>query len=351
MPAKKEDNSSYRALRRALAEGVLGSLYIFHGEESYLREHALAQIKEALIPAGMESFNYHIMQAKGFDAAALLELTEALPVMSTRSLIVVRDVDLFKLAEETRRALAELFCALPEYCCLVFVYESIPYKSDARMKQLSAAIAEQAAVVDFRRQSQADLTDWIHRRFHALGRQIDSRDAQYLIFLCGDLMQGLIPEIEKIAAYAKGPRILRADIDALASQQLDAQVFQMTDALLRRNFSAAFELLDRLLRMQEPPIMILAVLGRQFRQALSAALLRARGKGTEDLMRLWGMRSAYPARKLMEAKLPEAFCRLAVLRAAECDLAMKYTTGADPAQLLLDLLLELSVWEERRAQD
>ena len=49
--------------------------------------------------------------------------------------------------------------------------------------------------------------DWIGRRFRALGHDIDTADAQYLIFLCGDLMHGLIGEIEKIGAYAQGRRV------------------------------------------------------------------------------------------------------------------------------------------------
>lgn len=42
--------------------------------------------------------------------------------------------------------------------------------------------------------------DWIRRRFRALDHDIDSELARYLIFLCGDLMTGLISEIGKIGA-------------------------------------------------------------------------------------------------------------------------------------------------------
>ena len=53
-----------------------------------------------------------------------------------------------------------------------------------------------------------------------------------MIFLCGDLMTNLIGEIEKIGAYAKGGRITREDINAVATPQLDAVVFRMTDAIV-----------------------------------------------------------------------------------------------------------------------
>lgn len=75
--------------------------------------------------------------------------------------------------------------------------------------------------------------DWIGRRFRALGHDIDTADAQYLIFLCGDLMHGLIGEIEKIGAYAQGrPGHPGRTLTPVAIPVIDAVVFQMTDAPL-----------------------------------------------------------------------------------------------------------------------
>ena len=58
---------------------------------------------------------------------------------------------------------------------------------------------------------------------------------------------------------------------------------------------------------------------------------------------LWGMRSSYPAEKLMSAarRFDLDWCREAVVRAARTDLAMK-STGADGQDLLVGLLMELA---------
>jgi len=61
----------------------------------------------------------------------------------------------------------------------------------------------------------------------------------------------VMAEIEKIAAYAKGERITRADIDAVAAPVLEAQVFDMTRAVSRGDFDRAAELLGQLLRKIE----------------------------------------------------------------------------------------------------
>ena len=56
-------------------------------------------------------------------------------------------------------------------------------------------------------------------------------------------MNGLIPEIEKISAYAKQERITKADIDAVAAPVLEAQVFDLTRAVAKGSYNQAAELL------------------------------------------------------------------------------------------------------------
>lgn len=341
---KKKDNEAYRKLKSDLAAGTLGRLYLFYGEEAYLRDYYLGRMKEQLIAPGMESFNYRTIAGKECSARTLGAAVDVLPMMSPRTMVVVTDYHLFGAAEAERTAMTDLLSDLPDYCCVVFVYDVIEYKSDARMKKLSGVLKSVGSAVQFAPQEQSALVDWIHRRFRALGRDIDTADAQYLIFLCGDLMNSLISEIGKIGAYAKQKRVTRADIDAVAIPQLDAVVFQMTDAITRGDFDKAAAVLGDLLHLQQPPIMILSVLGKQLRQLYSARLALDGGKNTSYLMGLWKMRSPYPAERLMSAarRFSPAWCRTAVIRCARTDLAMKSVPGADARELLITLLLELA---------
>ena len=348
MPAKpKSDGAAYKALKQDLKAGTLGQLYLFHGEESYLRDYYLGEMRKKLLPAGMEEFNLHTLTGKEFDGKKLQELVDCLPMMSERTLIVVNDYDLYKGDKET---LVKVLSDLPDYVCLVFIYDLIAYKADARTK-LAGVIKEKGQVVAFNRQGQNDLVDWISRRFRALDHDIGTEDAKYLMFLCGDLMNGLISEIGKIGAYAKGHRVTRADIDAVATPQLDAVVFQMTDAIAAGKFDRAAAVLGDLFHMQEPPIKLLAVLGKQLRQLYSARLALEHGKGASYLMELWGMRNSYPAEKLMTAarRFSLSWCRRAVIRCGEVDLAMK-STGADGEELLITFLMELANPAQREGE-
>ena len=70
-PKAKPDTAAYQKLKKDIKEGTIGTLYVFHGEEAYLRDFYLGQLKKKLLPAGMEEFNLHTFQPKECDPKRL----------------------------------------------------------------------------------------------------------------------------------------------------------------------------------------------------------------------------------------------------------------------------------------
>ncbi len=339
-----EKGKAYQQLKRDITDGTLGNIYIFYGEETYLREYYLSEAVKKIVPPGLEEFNYHKVEGKGLTVQALTELVEAMPMMAERTMVQVTDLDIFKLSEEQRKALIALLEDFPSYCCLIFVYDQVEYKPNRAMKKLCKAIEDHAAEVKFETQSRGDLLNWIARRFRANGKSIDTQTAEHLIFTCGSLMNGLIPEIEKISAYAKGPAVTKADVDAVAAPILEAQVFDMTAAISKRDFNRAAEILGTLLKMQEEPIMLLAVIGKELRKLYTARLAIDNGKDKFWLMEQWGMRSDYPAKLLLSAarQVSTQWAAEAVERCQALDLRMKSVNGTDNEEELKEFLMELA---------
>ena len=59
MPPKqkdKDDQASLRMLKADLKEKTVRNLYVFHGEEVYLRDYYLDRLRELLLEPGMETF-------------------------------------------------------------------------------------------------------------------------------------------------------------------------------------------------------------------------------------------------------------------------------------------------------
>jgi len=339
-PKKKPDTSGFEKLKKDLSAGKPGQLYIFHGEETYLRDYYLGRLRDTVLTGGLGEFNRHDLGARDMSPRALEEAVDCLPMMAERTFVQVTDFDLFKAGEKDREEYIRILSSLPGYCCLVFLYDLFDYKPDARTK-LAAAVKEHGTAVNFVRQSQRELADWVRRHFKALGKDIDIRLCGYLIELCGDLMHTLQQEIGKIAAYARGPAITQADIDAVATPQLSAVVFRIADAIGEKNYDRAAKILGELYQMQKSPYEILGALSKQLRQFYSARLALDRRKNAAWVGKLWGM--SYPADRLMNSarRFSLPWCRRAVLLCARTNLDMK-STGQDPKELLTTLLLELA---------
>ena len=340
---KTARNEAFDQLKRDLKAGTLGCGYLFYGAESYLREYYLGALRQALVPAGFEEFNYHRLEGKDLTVQALAEAAEAMPMMAERTLVVAVDFDIFKLGEEQREKLIALLEDIPPYCCLVFVYDTVEYKPNRTMKKLAKALADHVQAVEFRPAESHELTAWIARRFKALGKEIDRSTAEYLIFTCGDLMTGLVPEIEKIGAYTKGKTVTQKDIDAVADPVLSAEVFRLSDAVLQGQYDRAAGILGDLLKMQTEPIMILAALGSQLRRIYTARMAIDSGKDKYWLMELWDMKSDYPAKLLLSAaqKTTADWCGDAVKMCQVLDRRMKSENGIDAAGELKLLLVRL----------
>ncbi len=159
MAQKKTDNSEYEALRSAISNGQLGKLYIFYGEERYLLENYLTQIRKALIGDDFLEFNYKRFAAP-VSIDELAAACDMLPAFAERTLIEVNDFDIFKAGDEVKQKLIDLISDLPDYVCLIFVYDIVEYNADGRQK-LAALLKSQAKIVEFAVQEQSKLIKWI----------------------------------------------------------------------------------------------------------------------------------------------------------------------------------------------
>ena len=339
-----KSTAAYDKLRGDLKAGELENIYIFYGEEVYLREHYVEQIRQLLVPAGFEEFNYHRLQGKALTMQELAETVEAMPMMAQHTLVTVTDLDMFKMDESQRTALAEILSDFPDYCVLIFIYDTLTYKRDGKLKKLTAVLDKYVQEVEFCQQERAALVKWVKRRFAAADREIDGAAIDHLLFTCGTLMTDLVPEIAKIAAYAKGKAVTIADINAVADPVLDARVFDMTNCITKKRYDEAAVILGDLLRMQTEPIMILGAIGKELRRIYTARMALDAGKDKTWLKQLWHMSSDYPAKLLMEAagKVDHKWCSRAVKSCQVLDRRMKSEKNIDREAELKMLLMELA---------
>lgn len=338
MAKKQTDNAAYQQLKADLKAGTLQKGYILWGEEGYLRDYYLDRMKKKLLQGPAEAFNYHRFSRENLDWDQAAAAVEALPMMAERSLVEIDDVDLYKEPADARDKLTALLEDLPDHCCLIFRYDTIPFSQDKRLKKLHAAVSANLQVVEFQKQSGPELRVWTRRQALAAGKDIDNAACDHLAFLTDNSLQAMASELRKLTAFAEGPLITKQDIDAVVEPTLTAVSFDISNAVADGDYERALGKLRDLLAMQQDPILLLGAVASQMRRLLCAKVLAEHGRGPDALMKLCGLGS-YPARLAMDAarRLRREFCEKAVLLCLETDRQLK--SSYDDPQRLLELLL------------
>ena len=332
---KNDEKLNYSAAVRELKQQGPAKAYLLWGPEDYLREQYLTELKKICLPEGEDSFSYHRMDGPELNLEQLRQAMDALPFMTERSFIELRDMDVNKVKDAD--TLEKLLKDVPDYCVLVFVLGA-DYEMDGRLKSVKA-LRQNVKELKFTSQSQGQLTDWLVRRFAAAGKGIELDAAQRLIFISGELMSGLIPEIEKVAAYAKGERVTVADVEAV--------IFDMTEYIAQKKYNTALSVLAELLAdKNNEPIAMLAMLGMQMRRLYAARLSIEQGLGVKYVMDACAIKSNYVAKKLINAARGFTLPQLikAVELCAETDYKMK-SSSQDERELLKEAVLRIAAGE------
>lgn len=340
--AKKNDTFSYSALLNELKKNGPQRLYYLCGEEDYLREQFIIKLRSVCLPEGENDFSFRRLDGGSLNVRELTEAVNALPFLTERSFCEVRGIELGKIREADADEFVRTVSDIPDYCTLVLVP---PYGTEADWRLKTAkTVKKLGTVVSFTAQSEGQLMPWIRRRFAALGKDVTPEAVRRLIYTGGELMNGLIPEIEKIASGVRGDTVTERDVDALAHRIPEAKVFDLTDCLASRDFDGGARLLSDLLSSGDEPVAILAMIGMQFRRLYAARLAIDRRLGKSYVAEVCGVKYDFIIDKLMTAARGFTLPKLAecVRLCADTDYAMK-SSGESGAALLCELLVRVAV--------
>ena len=233
------------------------------------------------------------------------------------------------------KGLAEYIPSLPETTMLVVL---VPDELKADHPLMQAARRHGKSHV-FAKPAGAQLTDWVTRRARAQGRRISPEAARMLVESLGDDLRMLASEIDKLGTYVgEGGEIGGDDVRALTPVARQSKVFDLTDALARRDTSSALALLHELLANGESPLGIVALTAFQTRSLMQVKLLSDRGMPTHQSASAAGIapfvveKSLRLARRFTFAQLEAAHRTL-----LEIDTSLKRSRMTP--ELALDLLV------------
>ena len=326
---------SEKELSAQLAAGTLAPAYLLCGSQEYLIDKALAALLKKAVPGGMEAFNLQRLDGKeGIVLDDLLAAMEALPLMARRKCVVVDDLNPEALSAGDLDRLAQEMADLPESCVLAVTVKSFPIKAvKGKKKDKAARLVElfekhkQAVVLDLSVAAQSDTVRMLRELAQRRGCQLSPQLASHLMNrVGGDLLQ-LRSEVEKVCAYAGGGAITREQIDRVGALTIDAGVFELSKAILRRDYAGSLRVIGDLLYQKEEPTAILAAVTASFVDLYRAKVAkRAKVEGGEAMNAFgyYGSRQfRYTRAASDEGRYSKDFLREALLVLAQADLTLK----------------------------
>ncbi len=268
-------------IQQDIQSGELKRAYLLYGDESYLKQQYKKHLLRALIPDG-DTMNMASYQGKNIDVGPLIELAETMPFLAERRVILVEDSGFFKNKCDR---LADYMKELPDYLCMVFVEDQVDKRS-----RMYKAVGKAGRAVEFAVQDEKTLTQWVLGIFSRGGRRITKKDMELFMSKVGSDMGNIYQEAEKLICYTMGSdKITAQDIEAVCVTQITNKIFDMVRAVTERDQKKALDLYEDLLALREPPMRILYLLARQFRQLMQTKEMLEEGKGQQEISKTLGI--------------------------------------------------------------
>lgn len=253
MKKKTTEKAGYAEFARALASGGLPPIIVFTGDQTYLAEKAVAGLRKSLL-GGSGDMGFTLVYGESASGKEIADNASTYPMFSGKKLIVVRNADKLPAKELTP---LESYFASPSpatYLVLDFTGGKKPKlpKGDAAQYDFSMEKGgSSGAVIEAAR---------------ALGFEISRPAAEALVTLVGEDMRDIHNQLEKIALYkGEDKKITPADVDALTVRTKYADIYQLINAISRKDRKTAHRVLLDLEAAGEEPLSILGLVTWRFR--------------------------------------------------------------------------------------
>lgn len=258
-----------KLLQEDIKTGNFKHVYLLYGEETYLVRQYRDRLKAALTVPG-DNMNTSVFEGKDINVKELIDLSETLPFFAERRVLFVENSGFFKKSTED---LADYMGELPETSYFIFTEEEV----DKRGK-LYKQVKKNGSVVEFKRQTESVLMQWILSRLKKENKKITRPVMELFLSKTGNDMELIEQELEKLLCYTLEKEVIEeTDVEIICSNQITGKIFEMVDAIAGKEQKKALDLYYDLLTLKEPPMRILFLVVRQFQILMQLRTMADKG--------------------------------------------------------------------------
>ena len=274
-------------LKANIKSGDFLPVYLFCGNEAYLKKYYSDTLAEKAVSKDFFDFNLQTFDGKGIDIQEIIDAAIMMPLMSDRRAVVVRDLKLEAMNDSDFTLLKDYLENPSESTVLIFLQTADDF-SLLKAKKIADIIKKKGAVCQLNKRSGNDLIKPLISSASKQGCVLTADGAHYLVSVVGDDFNVLINELSKVCHYAAGGEITKKHIYEVAVKTDEARIYDLTKFLLMKNFDKAYEVLGILLRQKTQPEFILGTIVGAYVDMYRAKVSLACGKGAEELSEAYG---------------------------------------------------------------
>lgn len=258
-------------------KGELFTKVIFLGEELFWAEEGIREMTLKLFAPGEEAFGKVVHSAQNVEPPTLLAEMATPAFFGSGRLFVLKDVE--KAAAPVEEAILKGLEQIPEGNYLVLQGEKID-----KRRNFARTVLEKFTVVDCLPFKPLQAPEWAMGEARRLGIEMESKVARLLVERKGTMPGLLREELSKAALYLNGTaRMTYEEWVTLIGGSTETDIFGLLDGIAQGQTGKALTRLEQLLKMGEPEMRILYMIGKQLHQLIWAAQLQRTG-GTVKLL-------------------------------------------------------------------
>jgi DNA polymerase-3 subunit delta len=322
-------------------------IYFLYGPEDYLIEEEIRRLLDRTLTPKERAFNLHVFHGVEHNAREIIEAARTLPMFSQYRFVLIREADQFD-EKEAETLLSYLRDPSPKTCFAMQGLAAGPWKRHQK------EIEKVGKVAEFQRLKGKGLVSWVRKRMEEKGKSITEEAAGYLVEMVGDRLQELENGLEKAFLSIGTKKVAElSDIEGITSYVKISTVFDLTDAIGRRDLERALSILEKALesksipfkkeepvpkRKDDPVPLLIGMMSKHYWNMLRAKTIASNREDPEEISKALRM-PAWSVRKLREQGrgFSETALRKGILQCYRTDVAIK--SGRGPKTLLMEKLV------------
>jgi DNA polymerase III subunit delta len=325
---------TYVEFQQSVKGSRFAPIYLFHGEEDFLIDEGVQLIIDKTLDEGSKGFNLDVVYGSKAEAKDVVAHASSFPMMGEKRIVVVKEFE--KLAgTDTEKEIVAAYINKPLESTILVLVSSAP---DFRKKPLTD-LKKRAELVECKPLYDNQVPTWIADRIRHQGREATAEVCRLIQAYVGNSLRSLQNELDKLYIFlGDRKKIAIEDIASVVGATKGFTIFELQNAVGRKDPKEAIKILERMLESGQSPQMVIVMLNRFFTQLWKLTDLRARRLPDAEIAREIGV-SPYFVKQIIEFRsnydLPQIEENFKSL--LEADTVLK-STSRNP-RLVLDVLI------------